>query len=144
MIDQTKVEKYLQIVESKKAEIAKASKPSYGTNLTYPISRTDSINLASVTDAGQLVQILSDLLSRSKYHDEACTILGVDAPFKIGVNTLYSVKDWTEDIKTRMLVLSLRKNKEILEKVEAELLKLESEEVKQQKTLSQIENLLGI
>jgi hypothetical protein len=143
MVDQTKVQKYLSIVEQKRGEIAKASKPSYTTNLTYPITRNDSINLAAVTDQNQLVQILSDLLLRSKYHEEAAKILDVNSTFKIGVNTLYTVEEWTEDIKTRMLVLNLRKNKELIEKLESELLKLESEEVKQQKKMDEIESLLS-
>jgi len=142
MADQAKVELYLQVVETKKAEIAKAQKPGYTTNLTYPLTKGESVNLAAITDIGQLVQILSDLLMKSKFHKEASTILGVESEFKIGVNSLYTVNEWTEDIKTRILVLNLRKNKEILEKLEAELLKMESAEVKEKKKMSEIENLL--
>jgi len=143
MADQAKIEKFLQIVEQKKEEIARATKPSYVTNLTYPITRNDSINLASITDVDVLVQLLSDLLMKNSFHLKAAVILNSSSEFKIGVNTLYTLNEWIEDIKTRMLVLNLRKNREILEKVEAELLKLESPEIKAQKKINEIENLLN-
>ena len=140
--DQEKVAILLKAVESKKEEIAKASRPVYKTNLTYPFSKTDTQNIASITEPAQLVAIFADLLQKVHFYEEAGAILGIETQFRLGVNTTYTLKEWSEDLKTRLSVINIRKSKDTLALLEAKLLALESPEVKSKKQLNEIEELL--
>lgn len=137
------VQELIDVVKVKKAEIAKAEKPKWLTNCSYPYGEENGsvrVNLNTVTQEKTLVAILADLLTRKKAHEEAQYILGSKVPFTWGG---YTFDDWKGDIQTRLFKIQITDKKKELELLEARLDKLISPELKAKLELEEIQSILS-
>ncbi len=143
----TKKEEIIQglytLIETKKAEIAKAEKPKWETNCTFRFNKeqsTSAINLQVCSSIDDLVDILSFLLGKQAFHDEASEELGVSTKFRwLG----FTVAEWSSDIKTRVNKLEIVSKKKELEELEGRLNKLEiTKEMREEMELEAIKKLL--
>lgn len=134
-----RVKELFDQVRKDKAAIGKAEKPNWRTNLTFgysPNSANDRINIQVETDLRKLTDILAFLTARRNSYIEAAEMLGTPKAFKwMG----FSVKEWGEDILTRVNMIQLTKKKQELATLEARLNNLLSPELKQQMELDAIE-----
>lgn len=137
------VQKLLGVVAERKAEIAKAEKPTWLTNKSFRYSEdsSKSLNLNTVNTTVKLVEALSHLLEKEKSYSEAAKILGSDSKFNwFG----YTVDEWKQDFITRKNQIELKNMKLDLEEKESKLDKLVSKEVREAMELAQLEKeLLG-
>jgi len=124
-------------VQKQKAEIAKAEKPSWNTNLAFSFTGNskDALNMHALSSVEELISIVAFLLDRSKSYAEACTLLNVTSEFKWQGFTL---KEWTEDVKTRLDKIQISSKKKKLEALEARLNAVISPELKAQMELEAI------
>jgi len=144
MANQTdeQVQKLFQVVQSKKAEIAKAEKPNWETNCSFSYIKDSSsrTNIQVVADVEELVHILGFLIEKQKSFESAQSVLDTNLNFKwMG----YTVDQWQSDIKTRIDKIQITKKKKDLEALEGRLDKLISPELKAQMELDEISKLLS-
>lgn len=132
-------------VQRRKEEIKKLEgRWTPNTNLSFSFvegSASGVINLRTVTSLPTLISIVSFLMDRQNSYNTAAQILGVDdAPdFKwCG----FTVKEWTEDVKTRVGKVQLDQKKRQLEALESRLEKIVSPELRAEMELQAIEELL--
>lgn len=130
------------VIESKKAEIAKAEKPKWETNCSFRYNKEQStaINLQVCSNIDDLVEILSFLLEKQEFHYAASKELGVLSKFRwLG----FTVAEWSSDIKTRVSKLQIVNKKKELEELEGRLNKLEiTKEMREEMELAAIKKLL--
>lgn len=136
------VQELFNVVQAKKAEIAKAEKPNWETNCAFRYNKDSSAstNLQVCADVEELVHILAFLCDRKKGFDEAQKITGTSLKFKwLG----FSFDDWASDIKTRIDKIQITIKKKDLEALESRLDKLVSPELKRKLELAEISKMLG-
>lgn len=132
-----------KIVQAKKAEIAKAEKPTWETNCSFRYNKDSSAstNLQVCADVEELVHILGFLCDRKKGFDEAQKIVGTSLKFRwMG----FTFEDWASDVKTRIDKIQITNKKKDLEILEGRLDKILSPELKAQMELDAITKALGI
>lgn len=136
------VQELIEVVKQKKSEIAKAEKPKWMTNCSFPYSEENSprLNLNTVALESTLVTILGNLIMRKNAHEQAQYILGSKSTFNWGG---YSFEDWKADIQTRLFKIQINDKKKELEILEARLDKLISPELKAKLELEEIQNILS-
>lgn len=144
MANQTdeQVQKLFQVVQAKKAEIAKAEKPNWETNCSFGYIKDSSsrTNIQVVADVEELVHILGFLIEKQKAFESAQSILDTGLTFKwMG----YTLDQWQSDIKTRIDKIQITKKKKDLEALESRLDKLISPELKAKMELEEITKLLS-
>lgn len=135
------VQGLFEIVQQKKAEIAKAEKPSWETNCAFRFNKDASTvtNLQVCSSVEELVGILGFLIEKNNSFESAQKILGTKVNFKwLG----FTVKEWTADIKTRIDKIDITNKKKELENLEGRLDKLVSKEMREQLELAEIKKLL--
>lgn len=130
-------------VKKQKTEIAKAERPSWNTNLAFSFTGNpkDALNMHTLSSAEELVSIVAFLLDRAKSYAEACTLLNVTSEFKWQGFTL---KEWTEDVKTRLDKIQISSKKKKLEALEARLNAVISPELKTQMELEAIAREINV
>lgn len=136
-----KVQELFEIVQTKKKEIAKAEKPKFETNCSFGYNKDSSsrINIQVCADVDELIQALAFLYERKSNFDKAQEFLGTNQSFKwMG----FSLKEWSNDIKTRVDKINITNKKKELELLESKLDKLVSPELKAQLELDEIEKML--
>jgi hypothetical protein len=136
-----KVQELFQIVQKKKAEISKLDKPNWMTNCSFSYSRNsnDRINIQTVSDVDELVNMLAFLIEKTKSHHEANFTLETTVPFKwMG----FSFEDWKSDLQTRVNKIQIGSKKKELENLESRLNALISPELKAKLELDAITQLL--
>lgn len=139
-----RAEKLISILNQKKAEIAKAEKPTYLTNLSFSVTETganDRININVITEPKQFIAILAILREKEVAFQLAAEELGlVDVPFTWQG---YSVEDWKTDLVTRLNKVQINKRKEELKILEAKVNTLISPEKRAQMELDALEREIG-
>jgi hypothetical protein len=131
-----------KIVQTKKAEIAKAEKPNWITNCSFGYNKDSSSrsNIQVVADVEELVSILGFLIEKEKAFTAANKVLGTSYEFKwMG----FSLEDWQSDIQTRINKVQISKKKKELESLESRLDKIISPELKAQMELDEITKMLN-
>ena len=129
-------------VKKRKEEIAKLEKPQWKTNCTFSFSGfREPVNIHVEADIRKLIDIAGFLIAREQAYIEAAKQLQVESPpFEW---TGFSVKDWLEDIKTRIDKLQIQSKKKKLETLENRLNKIVSPELRAQMELDAIAAELG-
>jgi hypothetical protein len=136
----------IQEVQNRKKEIKKLeSRWAANTNCSFSfveghagVSNVSSvINLRTVTSIPTLISIVSFLLDKEKSYKEAVELLEInEAPeFKWGG---FTVRDWAEDVKTRVGKIQLDSKKKKLEELETRLNKIVSPELRAEMELEAI------
>lgn len=136
------VQDLFKVVQTKKAEIAKAEKPNWVTNCSFRYNKESSAttNIQVCADIDELVNIIGFLCVHKKGHDEAQEFLGTDKTFKwLG----FTIDEWKTDVKTRIDKIQIGNKKKELELLESRLDKLVSPELKAQLELEEISKLLN-
>lgn len=137
-----KVQELFDVVQAKKAAIAKAEKPNWKTNCVFKFD-TDSnkiVNLHTVSDTALLVGAYEFLLNKQGLRKQAAEDLGVEDTFEwMG----FTVEDWKDDFKTRITKINLVNEKAKLDLLEKKLSALVSPEMKAAMELAEIEKLLS-
>lgn len=141
--DRDKIVKELfDVIQEKKAEIAKAEKPNWETNCAFRYGKESSVstNLQVCNSAEELLDILTFLVSKKDAYDTAQKLLGTSIKFKwFG----YTFGEWLSDIKTRLNKIEISSKKKELEALETRLDKLVSPEMKEAMELEEIRKILG-
>jgi hypothetical protein len=136
-IDQKQVQILFDVVQTKKAEISKAEKPVWQTNCSFGYDKVSSarINLRTVNDVNELVNILAFIIGKERDFIDATKIIDVDVKFEwFG----FGKDDWANDIKARVSQIQLVNKKKQLEEYEVRLNRLVSKEVRDQMELAEI------
>lgn len=136
------VQELFEVVKKKKAEIAKAEKPTWLTNCSFPFEEgsANKLNLNTVTQSGTLVSVLGTLIAKKEAHESAEKILGTKQPFRWAG---FTYNDWETDIKTRLNKIEIGKRKAELESYEERLDKLISPELKARMELADLQKSLS-
>jgi len=127
-----KVQALISLVNSRRDEIKKASKPNWVTNCSFRYSedRAEGFNVQVESNISKLVHALAFLKTREGAFDEAASELGAD---KVKFDWLgSSTEDWTTDFQTRIMKLNISKKKKELALLESRLDKIISPELKAQ------------
>lgn len=123
-----------QKVEEKKKKISQAERPTWRTNCVIPTDKGNK-NLQTVGSVEECVSLYAEIVSKSSSFRAAVEALGIKEKFTWGG---FSDKDWLEDFKTRVAMISVVKERQKLRELEVALDSLESNELKRQKTLESI------
>ena len=130
------------IIQEKKAAIAKAEKPTWETNCAFRYGKESSVstNIHVCGSVEELLEMLTFLVTRKDAYDTAQKLLGTSIKFKwFG----YTFGEWLSDIKTRLDKIEISNKKKELEELEARLDKLVSKEMREALELEEIKKLLG-
>lgn len=128
-------------IAQKKADL-KSVNESNITNCMFGYEEgniSSHINICSIQEP-ELVKMLSCLISKKEHHDKACSILGVNQPFKW---CEYSYSDWEADMVRRVRKINIAKERAQLEQDEKVLADLLSPEAKAASILDDISKRLG-
>jgi hypothetical protein len=143
MINETDkiIQQLFEVVQQKKAEIAKAEKPNWLTNCAFRfnLESSSSINLQVCSEIETLINILGFLCEKKRGHDEAISLLGLSSTFK-WLN--FTFDEWCSDIKTRIDKINISTKRKELEILESRLDNLVSPELKRKLELEEIQKLL--
>lgn len=125
-------------VAQKKKALKSTEKPNWQTNCMFKWPSNETTNLHTA-DENQIATIYAYLLRRQESFKQALAELEL----KLEANhNGYPIVAWLEDLKTRLNIVQLSKNKKDLAALEAKLEELMSPEAKRAKALSEIEELL--
>lgn len=136
------VQELFKVVQTRKAEIAKAEKPNWITNCSFGYNKDSSsrVNIQVCSEAIELITMVAHLINAKNSFDEAQEILGT----KIQFNWMgYTFNDWVTDIQTRINKIEITKKKKELEILETRLNGLISKEMRDQMELDEITKLLA-
>ncbi|MEO6303159.1 MAG: hypothetical protein ABIP51_08290 [Bacteroidia bacterium] len=128
----------LGVVNSKKAEIAKAEKPSWETNGSFSRtgSASDKVNIQVETNINFFIESLAFLLMAKEYANKAAIMLGVTpVPFK---HQNYTDEQWALDFTTRINKIQISEKKKELANLEERLSKLISPEERERLELAEL------
>lgn len=131
----------IETVKQKKAVIQKAEKPSWKTNCSFGYNPDGSfrVNLQATMDVSILISILGFLIRSKASFDQAAQELNQDVSFSWQG---FSFDEWKSDIETRVIKLSIKKEKDNLEKLENRLNGLISPELRRELELAELEKEL--
>jgi len=138
-----KILELIKEINRQKKEIASAEKPQYITNCNFSYSENGSnvTNIHVESNVGNLIKIVAFLSSQGKCYDEAATTLGVESPPAF-TWAGFTVKDWTSDIKMRLMKVQIASKRKKLETLEARLNGIISPELRAKMELEAIESEL--
>lgn len=115
------IEELFKVIEDKKSKIAKLEKPNYKTNMSFLLDENNNlsaINLHTKNDPVYLVKLLAKLSTLKKEFDVICKQLDLNLEFTY---SNYSYLDWKEDILALIAKVTIKKEKDDLDKKEAKL-----------------------
>jgi hypothetical protein len=127
-----------KIIQLKKDEISKIESPNWETNCVFKHENI-SLNLHVISEK-DLIWLAGFILSHKEFHDKANTALGTTLEFK---HQGYTCEQWISDIKKRVNKLQVSSKKKDLDVLETRLEKLLSPELREQKELDEITNILN-
>ncbi len=110
----------LRDISRRKDEIAQAERSSWKTNGQFSFNGT-TLNLhvsGADGDVTQLMLVAAQLLRLEDDFERAATVLGVEKPPALKLSG-YLVRDWLEDVRTRINRVQIKAKREKLEKLEA-------------------------
>jgi hypothetical protein len=139
------VQLLFNVVQQKKAEIAKIEKPNWKTNSSFRWDENNpstSFNIQVVAEAKILVNALAKLNSMCVESEKAALELGVEN-YKFEYLG-FSLGEWKSDFKTRVDKINITKKKNELNALEARLNSLISPELRNQMELEAIQKELGL
>ena len=147
MTTKTTDEKTLSLIKEitrRKAEIAKAEKPSWRTNcsFTYDGQPNSSINLQVESSVKTLISIAAYIGIRHDTYKLAIANLELLEYPEFTYNG-YSVEDWFADIKSRINKIQISTKKKQLEILESRATAIISPEMRAELELQAIMNELG-
>lgn len=135
----TQIDQLIEKINKKKAEIGKAEKSSWNTNLSFSYTEKpgDAVNLNIVRDVSEIIRMAGFLRYRERAYAEGAKELGVSKPpvFKWQG---YSVSDWLEDFKVKLTKMQISAERKKLEDLEARLDKIISPEKRRELELNAI------
>lgn len=134
------IQKLQQLVEQKKAEIKKIEKPNWKTNQSYK-HKNNVYNILVIQDVDLIIEIVGSLLMEQDYNRRAKEMLGI-IDKKSAMKDGYSIDAWVDDFRLRLDKINIQTKRAQLEKIEKQLLELESPEIKERRQLEEIEKLL--
>lgn len=132
-----KINSLFKIVNQKKEEVKadeKKQKNSWQTNCSFKLYSTTPINIQTSNEIS-IVQALTELLTFSNNVDAANEILGLKTEFK---HDGYTVEQWVDDFKKRIIIIHLAVKKDELKKLEERLSAIVSPEQRRQMELEAI------
>ena len=107
------VQQLFEVVQKKKAEIAKAEKPNWLTNCSFRYNKesSNSTNIQVCSDVNELITILGFLIGKQNEFNLAKEVLGVTNTFNwFG----FTLEEWTNDIRTRIDKIQITNKKKDL------------------------------
>lgn len=134
-------EKTLELIKEvnrQKKEIEKAERPNWITKCSFQPLPAAPINLHVETDVGTLIGIVAYLQMQEKHYNEAAAALGIADPPAFSWAG-FSVKDWTDDVKSRIGKVQISAKKRKLEALESRLNQIISPELRAQLEIEAIE-----
>lgn len=135
-----KIAELLKKVTAQRAALPSKPRASYITNCVVVI-RGNTVNL-NVLDKDGLVTSFAMFLAEDFYKVEARKRLGLVSVSKM-FGSDYTLADWEADFKTRLAILDWNEKKASLDKTEAKLKALMSEDSKTASALADLEADLG-
>ena len=134
-------------VNKQKLEISKAERPNWLTTCSFSYNEnlggsSANVNLHVEANVKTLLLIVGFLTEKEKYYNEAVNLLKVDSAPSFTWQG-FTVKDWIEDIKTRINKIQIATKRKKLELLEARLNTIISPELKAKMELEAIANELG-
>lgn len=135
------VDALLEEVKKRKAEIAKASRPSWKTNMSFKFNENDASNSAqnlNVAALPILLRVATTILAYKEAFERAVPLLGLESKVECKWQG-YDVSDWLDDIKQRIAKIEIDAKKEKLAKLEARLDSLISPERRRELELEAIQ-----
>lgn len=138
--DDKEVLQLINKVQTKRADIERASRPNYKTNLVFSYSnniKSDNINLHTVNDLSTFIYAAGYLISRKEEYEKTAKLLGVSKPPVLSWCG-YSIDDWIDDIKAKVKKIEIEKEKEKLSTLEKRLDNIISPELRRKLELQSI------
>ena len=121
-----KIRQLIEVVNGKKAEIAKANKPQWNTNCNFVFPDGSRKNLQTISKEADIVEMLATLMTNEISWDKAAEALGSDAKFEWHG---FTVSQWQSDFETRLDKVNINKKKVELATLEDRLNKIISPEL---------------
>ena len=110
-----------KVIEDKKSKIAKLEKPNYKTNMSFLLNENDKlsvINLRVINDPVYLVKLLANLTNLRNEFININKLFSLNLDFTY---SNYSYEDWRDDILALIAKVTIKKEKDDLDKKEAKL-----------------------
>lgn len=127
-------------VQRRKAEISKAERGKWLTNLCFSYNednKSGAVNVQVVSNVKDLITMAAFLMERERSYNDAAAVLGIDDPAPFTWCT-FPVKDWLEDFRTRVGKIQIASKKRKLGELEARLNSIVSPELRAQMELEAI------
>ena len=138
-VDQS-VMKLLKKVREKKEKIEKAKKrPRWKTNCIVGIDNR-TVNIQTVRDEDKILDACSSLIGMKDLFGRSAKLLGLEFD---GLYDGYPIDEWIEDLKTRVGMLNLEKEKKELEELDRRVNKLVTSEQRREMELLELEKILS-
>lgn len=115
------IEDLLKLIQEKKSKIAKLEKPNYKTNMSFLLNENDKlsvINLRVINDPVYLVKLLANLTNLRNEFININKLFSLNLDFTY---SNYSYEDWRDDILALIAKVTIKKEKDDLDKKEAKL-----------------------
>lgn len=119
-----------KVIDQKMTELGEQPKTAYKTNL-----KVGNANVLTLT-LPQVVELLSEVLSKGAFLQHASSMIGVDLPKESS--------DMVDDLVVRGKVLLYKQRKDELDNLRKDLDDLRSESLKREDQLDVLESVLGI
>ncbi len=121
----------IEVIKKKKAEIAKADRPNYKTNMSFKYSEgNQSINLNTIQDVNVLASIMGFIVEEAVKNITGRERLGLpEENFKWQG---FTIDEWTEDLRARAAKVQINQEKAKLDVLEKRLDAIVSPELKAQ------------
>ena len=129
-------------VSKRKAEISRLEKPNWITNCSFSYvdgNLNNAVNIHVLADVKELISMAGFLMDKERVYGDACVKLDLDGAPTFTWNG-YKIKEWLEDIKTRINKIGIATKRKSLEKLETRLSAIISPELRAQMELDEIEN----
>jgi len=134
----------LELLKTKQEEIKKAEvKPQWKTSCTISLdsSLQNRVNIMTVTDPAELINIYGFLLNRDSTWKSAAEALGFEEDSSYQG---YPIAEWKSDLRSRANQLALKGRKEALKKLDKKINSLVSADQRRELELKAIQEELGV
>lgn len=140
----TKTLQLIAEVKKQKSEIARADRPTWRTNCSFSQNEGSSqtVNLQVESDVRRLIQIAAFIEQKHVGYALAASSLSVESPPQFAWGG-FSLEDWLEDIKTRLMKIQISAKRRKLEVLEERLNSIISPELRAQIELEAIASELN-
>jgi hypothetical protein len=132
------IKELLAKVEKQRAELGPRPRTSLITNGVVDCGFEKGLNINTMTKS-QIVSAYANMIQNHDNIQRACKDLGV----KLAPSSCYTISQWKEDFVMRLSLIEWNEKKSNLDKTEAQLKALVSEEARTADILDSISNMLG-